>query len=56
MPIILDGVIDFDTIKNIGKSLEWVYELLEKNNLTVEDVFYAFYTKEKTYIIKKSEV
>lgn len=56
MPIILDGVIDFDTIKNMGKSLEWVYELLEKNNLTVEDVFYAFYTKEKTYIIKKSEV
>ena len=56
MPIILDGVIDFDTIKNMGKSLEWVYELLEKNKLNVEDVFYAFYTKEKTYIIKKSEV
>lgn len=56
MPIILDGVIDFDTIKNMGKSLDWVYKLLEKNNLTAEDVFYAFYTKEKTYIIKKSEV
>lgn len=56
MPIILDGVIDFDTIKNMGKSLDWVYNLLEKNNITVEEVFYAFYTKEKTYIIKKSEV
>jgi len=56
MPIILDGVIDFDTIKNMGKSLDWVYKLLEKNNLTAEEVFYAFYTKEKTYIIKKSEV
>lgn len=56
MPIILDGVIDFDTIKNMGKSLDWVYKLVEKNNLKIEDIFYAFYTKDKTYIIKKSDV
>ena len=56
MPIILDGVIDFDVIKNMGKTLDWVYKLLDKNNIRAEDVFYAFYTKDKTYIIKKSEV
>ena len=56
MPIILDGVIDFDVIKNMGKTLDWVYKLLDNNKIKVEDVFYAFYTKDKTYIIKKSEV
>lgn len=56
MPIILDGKIDFDTVRNMGKTLDWVYKLLDKNNLTAEEVFYAFYTKEKTYIIKKDEV
>ena len=56
MPIILDGVIDFDVIKNMGKTLDWVYKLLDNNKIKVEDVFYAFYTKDKTYIIKKSDV
>lgn len=56
MPIILDGVIDFDVVKNMGKTLDWVYKLLDNNKIKVEDVFYAFYTKDKTYIIKKSEV
>ena len=56
MPIILDGKIDFDTVKNMGKSLDWVDNILKKNNLTAEEVFYAFYTKDKTYIIKKEEL
>jgi len=56
MPIILDGKIDFDTVKNMGKSLDWVDNILKKNNLTAEEVFYAFYTKDKTYIIKKDEI
>lgn len=56
MPIILDGVIDCDTIKNMNKDVEWVYKILDKNKLKLEDVFYAFYTKDKTYIIKKNEV
>ena len=56
MPIILDGVIDYDTIKNMNKNIDWVYKILNKNKLKLEDVFYAFYTKEKAYIIKKSEV
>ena len=56
MPIIVDGVIDIDTIRNMKKDIKWVYRILNKNNIKLEDVFYAFYTKEKTFIIKKNEI
>lgn len=54
MPIIVDGVIDISTIDNMKKDINWVYKLLEKNNIELENVFYAFYTKNKTFIIKKN--
>lgn len=53
MPIILDGIIDYDTIKNMNKDISWVNKILKENNIKLEDVFYAFYTKSKTYIIRK---
>lgn len=53
MPIIVDGVIDYDTINNMQKDVSWVNNILKKNKVKLEDVFYAFYTKEKTYIITK---
>ena len=56
MPIILDGVIDVDTLKNMNKNVDWVYRILAKNKIDLKDVFYAFYTKDKTFIIKKSDV
>ena len=56
MPIILDGVIDYDVLKEIRKDDVWIHKLLIKENLKLEDIFYAFYTKEKTFIIKKSDL
>ena len=56
LPIILDGVIDYDVLKEIGKDTIWIHKLLIKQNLKLEDVFYAFYTKDKTFIIKKSDL
>lgn len=56
LPIILDGVIDVDTLKNMNKDINWVYDILKKHHIQLEDVFYAFYTKEKTYIIRKEEI
>lgn len=53
MPIIVDGVIDNYTISNMNKDKSWVYNLLKKNNIELRNVFYAFYTKNKTFIIKK---
>ena len=56
MPFILDGVIDYNVLKEIKKDKTWINNFLKKENLQLEDIFYAFYTKNKTYIIKKSEV
>lgn len=56
MPIILDGVIDYDVLKEIKKDNTWIYKLLNSKNLKLEDIFYAFYTKEKTYIITKKDL
>ena len=55
MPIIVNGVIDNYTINNMNKDTSWVYNLLKKNNIELENVFYAFYTKNKTFIIKKDD-
>lgn len=56
MPIILDGKIDYDVIKEIGKDKKWIMNLIEKNDIDLNRIFYAFYTKNKTYIIKKDDL
>ena len=56
LPIIMDGEIDKEVLKDLNKDEKWVYDILEKKNLKLENVFYAFHTKNKTYIIKKEEL
>ena len=56
LPLILDGIIDDDTLKQINKKISWVLELLEKDNVSLDKVFYAFYRKDKLYIIKDSDL
>jgi len=53
LPIIVDGVIDVDTVHNMHKDIDWVYNILKKNKVELKNVFYAFYTQDKTFIIKK---
>lgn len=56
LPIILDGKIDEDVLAEIGKNTVWLYQLLKKRHIDLNEVFYAFYTKEKTFIITKSDL
>ena len=56
LPIIMDGEIDKNVLKDLNKDEEWIINMLKKKNLELENVFYAFYTKNKTYIIKKDEL
>ena len=56
LPLILDGVIDTYVLHEIRKDEAWIMALLKKRKIDLSDVFYAFYTKEKTFIIKKSEL
>ena len=55
-PLILDGIIQKDTLDYISKSEEWLNNYLNDNNLNKEDIFYAFYKNKKIYIIKRNEL
>lgn len=53
LALILDGKVDYDTLKKIHKSSKWLDEKLEEKRVLLEEVFYAFYSKNSLYIIKK---
>lgn len=56
MPLILDGIIDKMVLREIGKDQGWLMRLLDRRGIDLDHVFYAFYSKDKTYIIKKEDV
>ena len=56
MALIIDGIIQDDTLTNIKKNKDWLLHHLEKKNLKPEDIFYAFYKKNSVYLIKKSDI
>ena len=55
-PLILDGVIQKDTLNYLKKKETWLYDYLKENNLTKDEIFYAFYKNNKVYIIKRNEL
>ena len=54
--LILDGELQTKVVKHIRKTPEWVIEQLQNKDLTIKDIFYAFYKNKKIYIIKKTDV
>lgn len=54
LPIIIEGVIQEDTLKRIDKSDIWVKKVLKENDIDLKQVFYAIYKKSHIYIIKKN--
>lgn len=56
LPIILDSHIQKDTLKKLNRDEEWVYRLLKRKNIQIEDVFYAFYKDNNVFIIKDNEL
>lgn len=55
-PLVLDGIMQKDTLRYINKSEKWLIYMLEKEKVEVKDVFYAFYKNNKVYVIKKSDI
>lgn len=53
MPLIVDGRLDRDILYKINKDINWLNKELLEKNLTYKDIFYAFYKKNKLFIIKK---
>ena len=56
MPLILDGIVDKETLNNINKSNTWLKEELKRKRILLSDIFYAFYNNKKIYIIKKEDL
>lgn len=56
LPIILDGEIDYNSLKEINKDETWLMNLLKKRNIELSNIFYAFYTKDKTYFIQRKDL
>ena len=55
-PLILDGIIQKDTLKYLKKDEKWVKDILNQKEVDLKNVFYAFYKDNDTYIIKKSNL
>lgn len=56
LPLILDGVIQNETLVQIEKSEKWINKTLKNEGLSIEDVFYAFYKDKGLYLIKQSDL
>ena len=56
LPLIIDGVVDYNILKEIGKDKIWLDSIIRKNDIDLKDVFYAFYRKGSTYIIRKKDL
>lgn len=56
LPIVMDGVLNKEILNEIGKTEKWFNKLLRDNHVDLKNIFYAFYRKNKTYIIKKTDL
>lgn len=55
-PIIVEGKIQETTLKNIKKSKIWIKLYLKNQDLKLQDIYYAFYSKGKIYTILNTSV
>ena len=56
LPLILDGKIQEDTLKQIQKNEKWLQKTLTEEKVNIEDIFYAFYQEKNIFIIKKEDL
>ncbi len=49
--LVIEGNIVFDTLVKIGKNEQWLNDILKEKNLTLKDIFLAYYRKEQLVII-----
>ena len=56
LPLILDGKIQKDTLRDINKDNDFVEKILAQKNLKLTDVFYAFYKDKNIFIIEYNDL
>ena len=56
LPLILDGKIQQETLKQISKTKSWLLKTLQEEKVQLSDIFYAFYREKSLYLIKQSDL
>ena len=56
LPLILDGEIEEDALRQLNKDKTWLFNLIRKERVARKDIFYGFYKDKKIYVIKKSDL
>ena len=56
LAVILDGVIDEEVLFEIKKGKAWLLKELERKNILLENIFYAFYQNQNLFIIEKDTI
>lgn len=54
LPLIVDGHIEDSNLKFINKNESWINDYLKEKNMSLKDIFYAFYKNKNVFIIKKN--
>ena len=54
MPVIIDGKIQYDTLRKMKKSYSFIYDSLK--DIDIENIFYAFYKNKKIYIVRNDNL
>ena len=54
MPLIIDGQIELETLRQLKKSENWLSEKIYSKGLKIENIFYCFYKNKKIYIIDRN--
>lgn len=56
LPLIIEGKIKDDALDSLGKNRIWINNILNKRHLKLEDIYYAFYSNNKTFIITNKDL
>ena len=56
LPLVLASSIQEDSLKIINKDKSWLYNLLNKKGIKLDDVFYAFYKSDSLFVITNDDL
>ena len=56
MPIILDGKIQYETLREMDRDDSFIYKYIDSKKIELNDIFYAFYKDKNIFIIKYNDL